>query len=359
MMGAGGMLYWMTREELSLSDRLRRSYYELLRDQLDQWMVEHALIRSYRNFVEADEPYPFVEKRELKPKARIPDVEYPLHQAFLVMFVEDIIPDSFKKYIRFFNENITTKSNLQALQLPSLPDHFNRTQKYLESAVFPNVLEELLPIDYALLIQRDPASRKRNRYQLSHFHVRIDYPIAKSAEELALRLRYISKDLFERGEKYAEDLQKKFFEYYGMSSMAGGRRTAAIVAAQYLRKLSCISTVYVGSSAYRGLMRIGERHTAKMVLMTFSHEELGQIAAENGLDEQMFRKNYLVDLKEDGGVCIVYVAYSPSNAARPPEDGKLRKLRPELSWLTISCQQILPKPGVRRYPPLSVNWVYS
>jgi hypothetical protein len=28
-------LYWKVREELSLSDRLRRSYYMLLRDELD------------------------------------------------------------------------------------------------------------------------------------------------------------------------------------------------------------------------------------------------------------------------------------------------------------------------------------
>ena len=353
------MLYWMTREQLSLSDRMRRSYYELLRDQLDQWMVELALIRSYRKFLDAGEPYPFVEKRELKPKARMPDIEHPLHQTFLVIFVEDTVPDTFKKYIRFFEENITKKTNLQALQLPSLSKPFDRTQKFLDSVNFPNFLSELLPIDYALLIQRDPTSKKKNRYQLSHFHVRIDYPITKAAEELALRLRYISKDLFERGEKYAEDLQKKFFEYYGMSSMAGGRRTAAIVAAQYLRKLSCISTIYVASSTSRCLMRIGERHTSKMALMHFGKAELERIALENHLDASVLQKHYLVDETGDGGICIVYISYSPSTAARAPDDGKLRKLRPELSWLTISCQQILPKPGVWHCPPLPINIVYS
>ena len=33
--------------------------------------------------------------------------------------------------------------------------------------------------------------------------------------------------------------------------MVGGRRTAAIVAAQYLKRIPCISTVYVGSSESR------------------------------------------------------------------------------------------------------------
>lgn len=353
------MLYWMTREQLSFSDRMRRSYYELLRDQLDQWMVEEALIHSYRNFLDAGEPYPFVEKRELKPKARMPDIEHPLHQTFLVIFVEDTIPDSFKKYIRFFEENITKKSNLQALQLPSLGKPFDRTQKFLDSVKFPNFLSELLSIDYALLIQRKPTSKKKNLYQLSHFHVRIDYPITKATEELAMRLRFISKDLFERGEKYAEDLQKKFFEYYAMSSMAGGRRTAAIIAAQYLRKLSCISTIYVASSTTRSLMRIAERHTSKMVLMHFAKAELERIASENHLETSVLQKQYLIDETGDGGVCIVYISYSPSTVARAPDDGKLRKLRPELSWLTISCQQILPKPGVWHCPPLPINIVYS
>jgi len=42
---------------------------------------------------------------------------------------------------------------------------------------------------------------------------------------------------YEKGDKYAEIVQKKFFEYYGMHPTAGGRRTAAIIAAQYLRRL--------------------------------------------------------------------------------------------------------------------------
>jgi len=72
--------------------------------------------------------------------------------------------------------------------------------------------EELLNIDYALLIQQDPSVKKKNRYSLTHFHVKIDWPIADAAEDLARSLRYISKDIYEKGDKYAEDAQKKFFE---------------------------------------------------------------------------------------------------------------------------------------------------
>ena len=77
-----------------------------------------------------------------------------------------------------------------------LSGKFERSQKYLNSAHFIDLLKLLLPLDYALLIQRDPASKLKDRYNLSHFHVRIDWPIADAAEDLACSLRYISKDLY-------------------------------------------------------------------------------------------------------------------------------------------------------------------
>ncbi|MCK4728292.1 MAG: hypothetical protein KAT27_05170, partial [Desulfobacterales bacterium] len=96
------MSYWNYREELSRQDRLRRSIYEALRDELDEYLIEYGLVESYHNFVEKDVEYPFVEKRELKPRARIPDVEYERHNRFLVIFVEDFVRSDHKKYIRFF-----------------------------------------------------------------------------------------------------------------------------------------------------------------------------------------------------------------------------------------------------------------
>ncbi|MBU4414491.1 MAG: hypothetical protein KJ976_05240, partial [Proteobacteria bacterium] len=224
------MAFWSVREELSQANKLRRSFYELLRDELDQFLVRYTLIDSYNNFLSKNIPYPFVEKRELKPRARIPDMEYECQNVFLVIFLEDTIPAVHKKYIRFFDVNKTTKTNLLQSKTLQLSDDFDRNQKYLDSVHFYDFIKILLPVDYALLIQRTAGIKKRDRYNLSHFHVKIDWPIADSAEDLAQSLRYISKDLYEKGDKYAEDIQKKFFEYYGLHVTAGGRRTAAIVA---------------------------------------------------------------------------------------------------------------------------------
>lgn len=353
------MAYWNYREEISRADRIRRSYYELLRDELDQFLLQYALIDSYNNFCSQQIRFPFVEKRELKPRARIPDKEYECQNTFLVMFVEDCIPEEHKKYIRFFDLNRTTKQNMLSFKTLPLSEKFDRSWKNLESIHFRNFLKTLLPLDYALLIQRDPVAKAKNRYSLSHFHVRIDWPIAEAAEDLARRLRYISKDLYEKGDKYAEDIQKKFFEYFGAPVMAGGRRTAAIVAAQYLKKVPAISTVYAGSSESRALIRISERGVSKSVLMPFPIDVLDQIAADNNIKPSTFKKNYVTARIKKQGVCIFQASYAQTSHARFPEDGKLREIKPDLNWLAVVDQHILPKPGVWKYPPIPINVIYT
>jgi hypothetical protein len=353
------LAYWKYREELSQVEKLRRSYYELLRDELDQFLLQYALIDSYHNFISQQSRFPFVEKRELKPRGRIPDQEYEAQNAFLVVFVEDAVLPEHKKYIRFFDVNKTTKKNLLRFKTLPLSDKFDRNWKYLESIYFRNFLKILLPVDYALLIQGDSARLARNRYGLTHFHVRIDWPITEAAEDMARSLRYISKDIFEKGDKYAEDIQKKFFEYYGLPVMVGGRRTAAIVAAQYLKRIPGISTVYVGSSESRALIRISERGESKSVLIKRSLKELDEIAEANGISPRAFKKNYVVAREKRCGVCIFQASYARTYHAREPEDGKLREIKPDLHWLTVGEQHILPKPGVSKYPPIPLNLIYT
>lgn len=353
------MAYWNYREELSQAEKLRRSYYELLRDELDQFLLRHALIDSYKNFISRQISFPFVEKRELKPRGRIPDREYESQNAFLVIFVEDAVLPEHKKYIRFFDANKTTKKNLLRFKSLPLSDKFDRNWKYLESIYFKNFLKIMLPIDYALLIQGDTASRAKNRFGLTHFYVRIDWPITEAAEDMAQSLRYISKEIFEKGDKYAEEIQKKFFEYYGLPVMVGGRRTAAIVAAQYLKRIPGISTVYVGSSESRALIRISERGISKSVLIKRSIKELDEIAESHGLSARTFTKNYVVARQKRCGVCIFQASYARTYHAREPEDGKLRDIKSDLNWLTVGEQHILPKPGVWKYPPIPLNVIYT
>ncbi len=353
-------MYWKSRDELSLENRLRRSYYELLRDDLDQFLTDRALRDSYRRFKERGIPYPYVERKELKPRARIPKQEYELQNTFLLIFAEETIPPEHKKYIRFFDDNRTTKVNLTKLKSLPLGGDFDRTLKFLDGIHFFDFLESLLPVDYALLIQKDPASGKgKHRYALSHFHVRIDWPITDAAEDLARYLRYISKDLYEKGEKCAEAIQKKFFEYYGLPDMIGGRRTAASVAAQYFRRFPFITTIYVSSSESRSLIRYSENGIFKTVLLPLKNEEYKEIAAKAGLTSRRFSKCYILDKNNDSAVFIFRVIYSHTPPALPPDDGKMRDIKPELFWLTVKYEHILPLPGIRDADPIRVNLLYT
>jgi len=349
----------LIHESLSMENRLRRSIYTILCDVLHTELVEYTLVDSYFEFKNNQIDYPFVEKRELKPRARIPDVEYQFQNSCLVIFLEDSIPTEHKKYIRFFNDNKVNKKNLiQSKHIP-LSKNFDRTMKCMDSPNFFDFFSMLLPVDYALLIEQDPSLKNKSRYCLTYFHVRVDWPIADAAEELARDLRYISKDLYEKGDRYAEDIQKKFFEFYGLPFMAGGRRTAAIVSAQYFKRLNCLSTIYAGSSESRCLIKISRGAVSKTILMELSDDEITRLCSENDISRRIFAKNYLIDRYGKSGVGIFQTIYSPTVHSYPPEDGRLRELNPDVFWLTVENQFLLPRPDVWKYPPLNYSVIYS
>ncbi len=351
------MIFCDHRNCLSLEARLCRSYYEVLRDELDQFVLGYGLVGSYNNFMRQNTPYPFVETRELKPRARIPSTEFKAQNSFLIIFSENHLDNRHKKYIRYFDVNKTNKENLTKHHyLPNL-DNFNRNVKYFETDDFFSFLRSLLPLDYALLIQRNKQTKVR--YSLTHFHVRIDWPIADASEELARDLRYISKDLYEKGDKYAEDFQKKFFEYYSVPVLSGGRRTAAIVAAQYFRKLPGITTVYVGSSESRSVLKIDEQGVSNAVLIKLPGVEIKKLAKSASIGQNTFVKNYVIARDQKEFVCILKANYDYTVHALPSEGGKLRELKPDTNWLTVSSEQILPKPTVSKYAPIPYKMIYT
>ena len=221
---------WPYRYQLSFKQRLRRSVYEVLRDQMDGMLVEYALVDSYNNFLQAGEPYPFVAMRELKPRARFREREYHLQNHFFIIFCEGSISGSYKKYIRFFDSNKITKETVRELTHIVFHRKYQKNIRYFDNDNFGRFLLDLTSVDYALLIQQDPSVKRQSKYVMSHFHVRIDWPIDDATEDMAQKLRYISKDLYERGESYAQHLHHKLFENYGFHYSVGGRRTAAVIA---------------------------------------------------------------------------------------------------------------------------------
>ena len=176
---------------------------------------------------------------------------------------------------------------------------------------------------------------------------------------MARDLRYISKDLYEKGEKYAEDIQKKFFEYYGLPDMVGGRRTAAAVAARYLRRIPCISTIYVASSECRALIQYNEHGVSKSVLIRLGPKEMEEIAGAAKISPTLFKKHYMVEKEGKSGVFVFKTTYATSAHALPSEGGKLREIVPEPYWMTVDYQQILPRSDAWDWSPISCNLIYT
>lgn len=353
------MPVWPYRFQLSIQDRLRRSVYEVLRDQMDQYLTKYALIESYQNFQLVGEPYPFVSKRELKPRARVVEKEHANQNHFLVLFCEGTIPDTNKKYVRFFESNRVTKEAMGELVHIQMHRNFEKNLRHFDNPGFEGLVLDLLPVDYALLIQRDHTIRSRNRYAMTHFHVRIDWPLDDATENMAQRLRYVHKEIYEKGERYAQHLRHKLFEKYGFHHMVGGRRTAATVAAQYLKRMDFISTVYVASAEARSLTRISERGVTRIVLVSLPIADISRLAETNRLSFDDFVERYLIDIRDHSGVGVLKVVYRNTMFSKPPDDGKLRKLVPDYQWLTVTDQLLEPLADFPEAYPIPYSYIYS
>jgi hypothetical protein len=346
-------------DEIAWNEKLRRCIYRFLGHELEKILLEEALVASYRNFDAAHKEYPFVEMRELKPRARIVAPEHPEHRHFIVVFNEENLPSEAKNHIRFFDSNKVTKENVTGLVEFDLEDVFHQRTRYFEDKHFASLLRALLSTDFSVLIQRDPTVKARYRYGLSHFHVRIDWPVADAAENLGRSLRYVSKSLYEKGDRCGDLLQQKLYEYYGFHYMAGGRRTAALVAAQFMTRFDFLSTVYLASAEARTFFILGEDRLSKYVLVRVPNRDVKELAHAAGLKEKVFAAEYLIDRKADYGVGIFLVTYDRTEPSLPPPDGKLRELNPDLHWLTVNLQLLVPPPWSRDVRPLPYSIVYA
>lgn len=349
----------LKRNEIGWNERFRRCMYFYLRDDLDCILINESLIESYRNFKALGMEYPFVETRLLKPRAKIVGPEYREHRHFIVIFSEETLPPEAKIHIRFFDSNKVTKENLSSLAVFDLKEMYRQRMRYFEDSNFATLLTSLGKSDYAILIQRDPTVRSRDRYGISHFHVQIDWPVAHAAEDLGRYLRYISKDLYEKSDKSADILQQKLYEYYGFHHTVGGRRTAGLVAARYLARYGFISTVYVSSCEARTLARLSEQGIAKYVLIRLTNKEIQELAHAKEMREQDFVAAYLIDRMPDYGVGIFLANYGRNEHSLPPGDGKLRELNPDYQWLNVDLQLLVPPPSSPDVRPIPISKIYA
>jgi hypothetical protein len=317
-----------------------------------------SLIDSFYKHVRNGVAYRFPDKSELKPKSKRMEQESELFNTFIVLFCEGTLPPELKNHIRFFPENRVIKKNLEHLAAFRTEKKFHLNLRHFEKPAFFDFTEKLLPVDYALLIQQDPSVRKKNRYALTHFHVKVDWPIADAAEDLARWLRYVQTALYENGDRSGHILQNKLFEYYGTHHSVGGRRTAALIAAQLLRKTDFLSTVYVSSSESRSMTKYSERGVSRFFLIRLTRKEVHALAKKEGMEPEAFTDTYLYTA-ENHFVGISEAVYDYTTHSRPPDDGKLRKLRPAYNWLKLADEFLHPRPDSPNAGPINYSWVYA
>ena len=349
---------WKYRERLTYYEKVRRSLYEILRDALETRLMKVSLIDSFFNFQKSGVEYSFVDKSELKPKSKKMEKESDLFKTFIVIFCEGSVSPELKNYLRFFPENAVVKKNIEYLANFSLYKNFQHNMRYFDNPGFFDLIDKLLDVDYALLIQPDASIKKITRYCLTHLHVKLDWPIADAATDLAKWLRYIQNHLYENGDREARQLQSKLFEYYGCHHSVGGRRTAGLVAAQLLRKLEFISTVYVSSSESRTMYKYSERGLSKFFLIQLTREQLGALAQREGLSEELFENYYLYPAGAFH-IGIAEASYSYTKYSDPPAEGKLRRLKPAYNWLKLKDEFLHPKVTAPNAKPLNYNWIYT
>jgi hypothetical protein len=120
-----------------------------------------------------------------------------------------------------------------------------------------------------------------------------------------------------------------------------------------------ISTTYVASAESRALTRLSERGVTKFVLIKIPIMDIFHLVEENRISFDNFVERYLVDIKDDYGVAVFQVVYRNTIYSKPPDDGRLRRLRPDYQWLTVSSQLIMPLPDNPDASPLPYSTIYS
>lgn len=86
------------------------------------------------------------------------------------------------------------------------------------------------------------------------------------------------------------------------------------------------------------------------MLIKVPKSDIELITKEQQISPEKFKEHFLVDLQDADEVGILHVVYSNSIYSKPPDDGKLRKLRPDYQWLNVRNQLLIPIDSPETYP---------
>ena len=106
------------------------------------------------------------------------------------------------------------------------------------------------------------------------------------------------------------------------------------------------------------MVKYSERGLSKFFLIQLNNAQIKALALKENMSMGKFKDSYLYPGK-GYHVGITEAVYDYTEYSKPPEDGKLRKIKPAYNWLRVVDEFLHPKPDSNHLRPINYNWVYS
>jgi hypothetical protein len=317
---------------------------------LNTMLVEHCLVGTFARFRLAGLGYRFPPPKQAYPASVPVAVEDPNRNTALLFCVDGTLPPSVRKHFRLRNSNQVSWRNIRRLLPDADIEDYRTTHNRIVAPECRALLHQLLPLDYALLVERplDEAGEIQPS-ELTHLHVKVERITDNAIRDLGRQLGYIQRSLFERGEDYVEALEAKFFEYHGFAAHASGRQAAAAMAAQLLRHHAPRFSVFVASQESGRLTVLTEKDTVTQYLLVEADDRLLARIGPASVP------HYVVPGGADApGGAVLRLRLNRTTAALP-QPRRNRDADIMAPWLEIAAQEILPLPH-HAADPLPYDW---
>lgn len=351
-MKKGPLQVSQTGEVIPFESATARDPFTASRHRLTDILIRYCLIDSFARFKKHGADYPFIDPANLLPNTLSPSIEQPYQNTVLIFMLDGGLPRGLNKHFRLRGSNRVTWRNIQRLAPDIDAGDYKAAHCELHEPQAEQLLRKLSRLDYALMVERTG-----DTFALSHMHVKVERLTDNAIKELGKQLGYIDRRLFERGEDYVDALEAKFFEYYGFSQNASGRKGAAAMAAQLLRGHENRFAVFVSSQEDCRLSQLDDSDLiTQYLLVRLDGDETHALTAALGKTAKLTLEDYAVGTCSRTGLPVVLfrVRFRRREPALGVEQGAVDRSLTE-PWLDIADQAVLAPPG-RNQPPVPFAW---
>ena len=329
--------------------------YDAARAWTRDFLIAYSLVESYFTFAEHGRAYPFVARNMILPNTGAGALEQTFQNTAFIILTDGEVPRGLNKHFRLRKSNQVSWQNIQRLAPKLDLSNYKADHCIITSPQAGPLLRKLLTMDYAILVEN-----RQDVAAITHMHMKVERLTDGAIRELAKDLGYIDRRLFERGEDYVDALEVKFFEYFGFSAHASGRKSAAAMAAQLLSRYDQRYTVFVANQDDCRLTVLDEGdHITQYILAHLGRDDTARfVEAAKALGTNDVEPYFV--LREASGlpVIIMRIEFSRTAAAKPgPRSARDRLLCDP--WLAISRRSVIAPQERQRntpLPPVSFDW---